>query len=71
MGNKAIDKKMAEQKLKETQNNDKITNFDFSQSDFGLANMDSHLVTAEKIQEQSTLILINCMQSVLEIKKIV
>ena len=53
-----------------TQNNDKITNFDFSQSDFGLANMDSHLVTAEKIQEQPTLILINCMQSVLEIKKI-
>ena len=35
-----------------TQNNDNITNFDFSKSDFGLANMDSHLVTHEKIQEQ-------------------
>ena len=53
-----------------TENNDKITNFDFSQSDFGLANMDSHLVTAEKIQEQSSLILINCMRSILKIKEI-
>ena len=53
-----------------TQNNEKFTNFNFSKSDFGLANMDSHLVTDEKIQEQSTLILLNCMQSILEIKKI-
>ena len=53
-----------------TQNNNKITNFDFSKSDFGLATMESHLVTDEKIQEQSTLILINCMQSILEIKKL-
>ena len=53
-----------------TQKNDKVTNFDFSQSDFGLSNMDSHLVTAEKIQEQTTLTLVNCMNSILEIKKI-
>ncbi len=53
-----------------TQNNDNITNFDFSKSDFGLANMDSHLVTHEKIQEQPTSTLINCMQFILEIKKI-
>ena len=52
-----------------TQNNDNITNFNFSKSDFGLSNMDSHLVTHEKIQEQPTLALINCMQSILKIKK--
>jgi lipopolysaccharide export system permease protein len=52
-----------------TQNNDNFTNFDFSKSDFGLLNMDSHLVTDEKIQEQSTLKLINCMQYIFEIKK--
>ena len=37
-----------------TQNGENITNFNFSKSDFGLANMDSHLVTHKKIQEQST-----------------
>ena len=30
------------------QNNNKVTNFDFSKSDFGLGNMDSHLVTHPK-----------------------
>ena len=51
-----------------TQNGKNITNFDFSRSDFGLANMDSHLVTHKKIQEQSTESLIKCMQSVFGIK---
>jgi len=52
-----------------TQNSENITNFNFSKSDFGLSNMDSHLVTYEKIQDQSTLSLIACIQSILEIKK--
>ena len=51
-----------------TQNNEKITNFDFSKSDFGLANMDSHLVTHKKIQEQSTKSLIKCIQSIFGVK---
>jgi lipopolysaccharide export system permease protein len=51
-----------------TQKNDNITNFDFSKSDFGLAIMDSHLVTHKKIQEQSTESLIKCIQSVFGIK---
>ena len=51
-----------------TQNNENITNFNFSRSDFGLANMDSHLVMHKKIQEQSTESLIKCMQSVFGIK---
>jgi lipopolysaccharide export system permease protein len=54
-----------------TQNNNNVTNFDFSKSDFGMANMDSHLVTHEKIQEQPTSTLISCMKSILfKIKKI-
>ncbi len=51
------------------QNGKNITNFDFSKSDFGLANMDSHLVTHKKIQELSTISLINCLQFILKIKK--
>jgi lipopolysaccharide export system permease protein len=51
-----------------TQNGENITNFDFSKSDFGLSNMDSHLVTHKKIQEQSTESLIKCMESVIGIK---
>ena len=51
-----------------TQNGENITNFNFSSSDFGLANMDSHLLTHKKIQEQSTKTLIQCMQSVFGIK---
>ena len=50
------------------QNNNKITNFDFSKSDFGLGNMDSHLVTHPKMQEQSTISLIRCLQSIIEKK---
>jgi lipopolysaccharide export system permease protein len=52
-----------------TQNNENITNFYFSKSDFGLSNMDSHLVTYEKIQDQSTLTLITCIQSIFEREK--
>ena len=51
-----------------TQSGKNITNFDFSRSDFGLANMDTHLVTHKKIQEQSTESLIQCMQSLFGIK---
>ena len=53
-----------------TQNGNNITNFDFSKSDFGLSNMNSHLVTVKKIQEQSTLNLINCLMSIIKLKKI-
>ena len=53
-----------------TQNGDNITNFDFSKSDFGLSNMNSHLVTVKKIQEQSTLNLINCIMFILKSKRI-
>ena len=53
-----------------TQNGKNITNFDFSKSDFGLSKMDSHLVTVKKIQEQSTLDLINCLMTILESRKI-
>ena len=49
----------------QTLNNNKgqITNFNFSKSDFGLSNMDSHLVKHKKLQEQPTNILINCLRS--------
>ena len=49
----------------QTLNNNKgqITNFNFSKSDFGLSNMDSHLVTHRKLQEQPTTILINCLKA--------
>ena len=50
------------------QNNNKVTNFDFSKSDFGLGNMDSHLVTHKKMQEQSTISLIRCVKSIFEKK---
>ena len=52
-----------------TQNGNNITSFDFSKSDFGLSNMDSHLVTVKKIQEQSTLNLIDCLFFILKLKK--
>jgi lipopolysaccharide export system permease protein len=51
-----------------TETNKNITNFNFSSSDFGLANMDSHLLTHKKIQEQSTNSLIQCMQFLFGIK---
>ena len=52
-----------------TQKGKNVTDFDFSKSDFGLANMESHLTTHKKIQEQSTISLIKCMQFVFEIKE--
>ena len=47
-----------------TQNGKNITNFNFSKSDFGLTNMDSHFITHKKIQEQTTKSLINCVRSI-------
>ena len=45
-------------------NKDKITNFQFSKSDYGLSSMDSHLVIHKKTQEQSTIELIECLDTV-------
>jgi lipopolysaccharide export system permease protein len=47
-----------------TQNGKNITNFNFSRSDFGLTNMESHFITHKKIQEQTTKSLINCVRSI-------
>ena len=44
-------------------NQGKITNFSFSKSDFGLGDMNSHLVVHQKLQEQSTKGLIDCVKS--------
>jgi lipopolysaccharide export system permease protein len=44
-------------------NNNKITNFKFSKSDFGIADMSTHTVTQTKIQEVSTYELIYCVKS--------
>ena len=51
-----------------TKNNENVTNFNFSKSDFGLTNMVSHLVTYTKTQEHSTESLFKCMQSIFGIK---
>ena len=66
-GNKKILVLYDGQTLNKNKNNN-ITNFDFSQSDFGLGDMDSHLVTHKKIQEQSTISLLRCMKSIFEKK---
>ena len=66
-GNKKILVLYDGQTLNKNKNNN-ITNFDFSQSDFGLGDMDSHLVTHKKIQEQSTISLLTCMKSIFEKK---
>jgi len=50
-------------------NGNNITNFNFSKSDFGLSNMDSHLVQYPKFKELQTATLINCLLSILDIKK--
>ncbi len=44
--------------------NNKVTNFNFSKSDYGLSNMNSHLVIQQKIQEQSTYSLFNCLHNI-------
>ena len=52
-----------------TQNDENITNFNFSKSDFGLANMDTHLITYRKLQEESTINLIKCIQTIFGMEK--
>ena len=49
-------------------NNGKITNFKFSKSDYGLSSMDSHLVVHKKLQEQPTIILIDCLKTILRLE---
>jgi lipopolysaccharide export system permease protein len=43
-------------------NEGNITNFKFSKSDFGMSNMQSHLIIQKKTQEQSTMLLIECLK---------
>ena len=50
-------------------NNGKLSNFNFSKSDFGLADMSSHTVLQTKIQEQSSNDIIKCLQKLLNEKK--
>jgi|TARA_B110000003_G_scaffold106320_1_gene108675 lipopolysaccharide export system permease protein len=45
-------------------NNGKLTNFNFSKSDYGLSNMNSHLVVQQKMQEQSTFSLFYCLYNI-------
>jgi len=45
-------------------NNNKITNFNFSKSDFRIGDMESHLFVHKKIQEQSSAELIKCIKSI-------
>ena len=45
-------------------NNNKVTNFTFSKSDFGLGDMKSHLIVHKKIQEQPTIDLLNCIKKI-------
>ncbi len=51
-------------------NNNKITNFEFSKSDFGLGNLQSHLTIYKKLQEQPTIDLIVCVKSIYLKKKV-
>ena len=44
--------------------NNKITNFSFSKSDFLLGDMESHVVFHKKLQEQSTIELVDCIKSI-------
>ena len=50
--------------------NNNITNFNFSKSDFGLSNMDSHLVKYPKFKELQTVTLINCLWAMLDRKRL-
>ena len=45
-------------------NNNKITNFSFSRSDFRLGEIESHVVVHKKLQEQPTLELLSCIKSI-------
>ena len=44
-------------------NKDKITNFKFSKSDYGMSDTISHLTIHKKIKEQSTLSLFKCLEN--------
>ena len=46
-------------------NDNNVTNFSFSKSDFDLGNMESHFLVNKKLQEQSTGELIKCIKRVL------
>ena len=48
-----------------TNKDNKITNFGFSKSDFGLTNIESHVNIYQKVKEQSSLFLIFCAKSIL------
>ena len=45
-------------------NNNKITNFSFSKSDFRLGEIESHFIVDRKLQEQSTSELLKCIKSI-------
>ena len=45
-------------------NEDKVTNFSFSKSDFLIGDMESHVVSHTKIQEQPTMELFDCVKSI-------
>ena len=45
-------------------NKDKVTNFSFSKSDFLIGDMESHVISHTKIQEQPTVGLFNCIKSI-------
>jgi len=45
-------------------NNNKITNFEFSKSDFSLGKMDSHFIIHRKLQEISTGDLLKCIKNI-------
>ena len=45
-------------------NENKITNFSFSKSDFLLGDMESHIVFHRKLQEQPTIEIFNCVKSI-------
>ncbi len=51
-------------------NNGKIVNFSFSESDFSFKNLDSNTITTIKTQETSTIDLINCVRNLRSIEKV-
>ena len=59
-GNKRILVLYDGQTLKNNKGN--ISNFKFSKSDFGMSNLKSHLIIQQKTQEQSTMLLIECLK---------
>ena len=45
-------------------NNNKVTNFSFTKSDFRLGELESHFLVHKKLQEQSTFELLKCIKSI-------